>query len=147
MTDQAPESPQADETADTGTTPPEATADTPEGNVEAESKGEETFSAAYVKQLREENAKARVKAQRADELAHRLHTELVRATGRLADPGDIEYDAEHLDDGDKLTAAIDSLLEAKPHLRSRTPKGEVGQGVRGTAEEPASLMSILKNFA
>ncbi|MBS1696384.1 MAG: hypothetical protein JST91_29715 [Actinobacteria bacterium] len=145
MTDQAPESPEADETADTGTTPPEATADSPEATTEAEPEGEETFSAAYVRQLREENAKARVKAQRADELAHRLHAELVRATGRLADPGDIEYDAEHLDDGDKLTAAIDSLLEAKPHLRSRTPKGEVGQGVRGGPIEPVGLLGLLRS--
>ncbi len=113
----------------------------------ATEKQDETFSRGYVEKLRDENAKLRVRAQGADELAHRLHNELVRATGKLADAADLEFDAAHLDDTDALTAAIDQLLEARPHLRSRKPTGDIGQGVRGTAEEPASLLGILKNFA
>ena len=37
--------------------------------------------------------------------AQRLHTELVRATGKLADPTDLEFAEEHLDDPDALAAA------------------------------------------
>lgn len=104
----------------------------------------ETFSRSYVERLRDENAKLRVRAQRSDELGHRLHRALVEQTGRLADPADVEFDPEHLDDTEKLTAAIDSLLSAKPHLRSRTPKGDVGQGNRGQAEQPINLLATLK---
>lgn len=103
----------------------------------------ETFSREYVTKLRDENAKLRVRAQGADELRHRLHTELVRATGKLADPADLEYSDTHLTDHDTLTAAIDELVTAKPHLRART-FSDVGQGQRGTEAEPVSLLSILK---
>ncbi|MGB6146004.1 MAG: hypothetical protein WBG75_00145, partial [Mycolicibacter algericus] len=44
----------------------------------------DTFPREVVEKLRQENGKYRQRAQRTDELAHRLHTELVRATGRLA---------------------------------------------------------------
>ncbi|QVI29936.1 hypothetical protein MN2019_11955 [Mycolicibacterium neoaurum] len=104
----------------------------------------ETFSRDYVTKLRDENAKLRVRAQGADELRHRLHSELVRATGLLADPADLEYSEDHLTDPDTLTAAINELVAAKPHLRSRTVQGDVGQGSRGTGEEPVSLLGLLK---
>lgn len=118
-------------------------ADTPE-TTETDEAGD-TFSRSYVEKLRDENAKLRVRAQGTDELAHRLHTELVRATGTLADPADLAFDPEHLDDTEKLTAAIDELLATKPHLRSRTPKGDVGQGSRGSAETPVNLLQVLKS--
>jgi hypothetical protein len=104
----------------------------------------DTFSRPYVEKLRDDVAKYRVRAQRTTELEQRLHTELVRATGHLADPADLEFNAEHLDSAESLTAAISSLLEAKPHLRSRTPKGDAGQGYRQSEPEPASWLSILK---
>lgn len=104
----------------------------------------ETFPREVVEKLRQENGKYRQRASQADALAQRLHTELVRATGRLADPSDLPFDAEHLDDTDKLTAAIDELLDAKPHLATRRPSGDIGQGQRGSTSEPFSLLGLLK---
>jgi hypothetical protein len=39
--------------------------------------------------------------------------------GQLADPTDLEFDEDHLDDPDALAAAVDDLLARKPHLASR----------------------------
>lgn len=78
----------------------------------------ETFPREYVAKLRDESAKHRTRAQRADDLAARLHTALVTATGRLADPSDLPFDESHVDDAEALTAAIDALLTRKPHLAS-----------------------------
>lgn len=121
--------------------------DTLEGETSTDETGPDTFPREVVEQLRRENGKYRQRAQRADDLARRLHTELVRATGRLADPSDLEFDAEHLDDPDALAAAVDGLLEAKPHLASRRPVGDIGQGRRGSAGEPFSLLGLLKERA
>lgn len=104
----------------------------------------DTFPREYVEQLRQENGRYRQRAQRADELAHRLHAEMVRATGRLADPADLEFDEDHLADPDKLTAAVDELLEAKPHLASRRPAGDIGQGQHGNGGGEFSLLGMLK---
>lgn len=104
----------------------------------------DTFPREVVEKLRQENGKYRQKAQRADTLAQRLHTELVCATGKLADPADLPFDESHLDDPDALVAAIDELLERKPHLASRRPVGDIGQGQRGTAPEPFSLLGFIK---
>jgi hypothetical protein len=102
----------------------------------------ETFPAQVVKDLRKENAKYRTAAKKSDDYARRLHTELVRATGRLADPTDVEFSEEHLDDPEKLTAAIDSLLEAKPYLKSRKVAGDVAQGKRGNGAAPADFSQL-----
>ncbi|OCB21298.1 hypothetical protein A5674_03270 [Mycobacterium malmoense] len=104
----------------------------------------ETFPRSYVEDLRQENGKYRQRAQQADAYAQRLHTELVRATGRLADPTDLPFDAEHLDDPDKLSNALDDLLASKPHLASRRPTGDIGQGDRGPASGAFSLLGMLK---
>lgn len=140
-----PEATENDENpgADVNTPPePVEAPQPPEGSAE----DADTFSREYVESLRAENARYRQRAQRADELAHRLHAELVRATNRLADPTDLDYSEEHLSDPGALRAAVDDLLTAKPHLRKpASPSGDVGQGRRGTAE-PASLLSILKNI-
>lgn len=108
-----------------------------ESTAEDESSSDETepdtFDRDYVHQLRQENGKWRQRAQRADDLAHRLHTELVRATGRLADPSDLPFDEDHLADADKMVAAIGELLAGKPHLASRRPTGNIGQGATPTA--------------
>lgn len=80
-----------------------------------------------MEKLRDENAKYRQRARQADELGQRLHTELVRATGRLADPSDLAYSEEHLADPDALAAAIDELLTRKPHLATRRPTEEIRQ--------------------
>ncbi len=123
----------ADEGTEPDRTPDEPTDDEPD-----------TFPREVVEKLRQENGKYRQRAQRAGDLARRLHTELVRATGRLADPSDLEYVEEHLDDPDAMTAAIDELLDHKPHLASRRPIGDIGQGQRGSAAEPFSLLGLLK---
>ncbi|MDM2493487.1 hypothetical protein PP564_13950 [Mycobacteroides abscessus] len=85
----------------------------------------DTFDRQYVEKLRKENADHRT---RADEVSRRLHTELVRVDGRLADPADLPYDRVHVDNPEALTLAIDELLESKPHFASRVPAGHVGQG-------------------
>lgn len=104
---------------------------------------EDTFPRQYVQKLRDENAKYRQRAGRADELGNRLHTALVAATGRLADPGDLPFDEAHLDDPQALQTAIDELLDRKPHLASRRPRGNVGQGVTGT-HDTVSLAGLLR---
>lgn len=43
-----------------------------------------TFPREYVEELRHENGKYRQRAQKADAYGQRLHTQLVRATGKLA---------------------------------------------------------------
>lgn len=88
----------------------------------------ETFPRDYVHKLRDEAAAARVKAKKADGYAARLHSALVAQTGRLADPTDLPFDEAHLDDEAELGKAIDDLLARKPHLASRRPQGNIGQG-------------------
>lgn len=104
----------------------------------------ETFPREYVERLRGQNAKYRDRAKVADSLATRLHAELVKSTGRLADPTDLPFDADHLDDPEALSTAIDDLLARKPHLASRKPIGDIGQGHRGGSAEPFSLLGLLK---
>lgn len=106
----------------------------------------ETFPREYVQQLRDENAKYRQRAGKADDLAKRLHTALVAATGRLADPSDLPFDEAHVDDPEALTAAVDALVASKPHLASRKPSGDVGQGLTPDTGS-FSLAGILRNAA
>jgi hypothetical protein len=103
----------------------------------------ETFTRDYVSGIRKEAADHRAKAKT---LATRLHTELVRSTGRLADPNDLSFDPAHLDDADALNATIDELLARKPHFAARTPQGHVGQGVKDQGAQPLSLVSHLKTL-
>jgi hypothetical protein len=107
--------------------------------------GEEagTFPRSYVEELRQENGKYRQRAQRADELAHRLHRALVVADGRLQDATDLPFDEEHLDDAEKLSNALDDLLTKKPHLASRRPAGDIGQGAT-TSAAPVDLAGMLR---
>lgn len=129
-----------DEPAEGGDDPTE---DTTEDDADAEA---ETFPREYVEKLRKEAADARVKAKRADDLAARLHTALVAATGRLADPSDLPFDDAHLEDADALNAAVDALLARKPHLASRRPVGSIGQGATSPADR-VSLAGILRHNA
>jgi hypothetical protein len=118
-------------------------AEEPAGEPEPEP---ETFPRSYVEELRQENGKYRQRAQKAETYAQRLHTELVRATGKLADPTDLPFDESHLEDVDKLTSAIDDLLQRKPHLASRRPTGEIGQGPTPSAGK-VDLAAILRQRA
>lgn len=133
---------------DTTTEPVEVEDNTPDDPVEDAQEVEETepdtFPREYVEKLRKEAADARVKAKDRDDLAHRLHATLVASTGRLADPSDLPFDQSHLDDPEALTAAIEDLLDRKPHLASRTPRGDVGQG-RSTHTDPVDLAGILRS--
>ena len=86
--------------------------ETPEGDVSnATPEGSdpesdpETFPREVVEKLRQENGRYRQRAGQADELAQRLHTELVRATGRLADPTDLPFDEDHIADAGKMVTA------------------------------------------
>ena len=106
----------------------------------------ETFPREYVVKLRDENAKYRQRAGRSDDLAHRLHLELVRANGRMADPSDVPFDAENLVDPALLVAAVDALLAAKPHLASRKPTGDIGQGA-SSVTDTFSLSGLLRSGA
>ena len=110
----------------------------------------ETEPEAPAKLRREaKNLRDRLKTaeNRAEDLARRLHSELTRSSGKLADPTDLAYDAAHLDDTEAHTAAIESLLETKPHLRSRVPSaGNVGQGAKDNDTTPPSFISHLKTL-
>jgi hypothetical protein len=107
----------------------------------------DTFPRSYVERLRRESASYRERAQRGDTFAHRLHTELVRATGRLADPTDLAFDEAHLDDPDTLSAAVDDLLARKPHLATRRPAGDIGQGAMSGATANVDLAALLRQRA
>ena len=114
----------------------------------------DTFSREYVEKLRDSEAKYRLRAKeaddhaaRADALAHQLHHALAQADGRLLDPTDLPFRVENIESPEAMTAAIGALLEDKPHLANRRPKGDAGQGVRGDAENPVSILSILRSRA
>lgn len=103
----------------------------------------ETFPRSYVEKLRKEAAGHRDRAKRADDLAARLHTALVEGTGRLADARDLPFDESHLDDPVALSEAIDAVLADKPHLATRKPMGNIGQGVAPVSND-VSLGGILR---
>ncbi|QZT59270.1 hypothetical protein [Mycolicibacterium austroafricanum] len=119
--------------------PPESTGTTEAGasGVDTAEKGSgapagesDTFSREYVEGLRKESAGYR---DRANALAKRLHRELVAATNRLENPDDLAFDAEHLDDPEKLAAALEALLAERPYFAKRVVTGDAGQGNRGGA--------------
>jgi len=110
---------------------------------EDEEEKPDTFPRSYVEKLRSENAKYRQRAQQSDELAQRLHTALVAATGRLQDPTDLEFDESHLDDPEALEQAVDDLLARKPHLEARKFTADIGQGAT-TANGPVDLAGMLR---
>lgn len=142
-----------DSTAEQTELESDATADEDTDGLDDADSGErdsetETFSRTYVEKLRRENAGYRERANRSDELAQRLHTALVAATGRMADPTDLAFNADHLEDEQALTDAIDELLTRKPHLASRRLAGDVGQGNRGSAADaPVNLADMLRSRA
>lgn len=125
----APQEPQGDaqEPLESTEAPVEG-GETPDA-LEGDSEDPETFPREYVVKLRKENAGFRERAKRADDLAQRLHAVLVESTGRLADSRDLPFDDAHLDDSEALQQAIQTLLTERPHLASRKPAGNIGQGV------------------
>lgn len=138
---EALESAETDETTVTDTSPTE----TPE---DAASGDSDTFPREYVETLRKESAgyrdRAKTAEERADKLAKQLHTELVKGSNRLENPADLPFDADHLDDTDKLGKALDALLADRPYFAKRVVKGDAGQGARGGQPEPVSLLGLLQ---
>lgn len=105
----------------------------------------DTFPRDYVEKLRRESAGYRDRAKRVDELERRLHAALVAADGRLADPADLEFNVEHLDDPEALEAAITDLVDRKPGLRARRYGGDVGAGKRGGSNvKPVDLIELMR---
>ncbi|GAS88897.1 hypothetical protein [Mycolicibacterium brisbanense] len=113
--------------------------------------GADTFPRKVVEDLRRENAGYRDRAKtaeaRTEELARALFTARVAATGKLADATDLEYVAELLDDAEGLASAIESLTDAKPHLKARKLSGSIGQGLAGGDSGQFSLLDRLKGSA
>lgn len=133
-----------DQTIPDQPTPPAESSNGDSEDVESQGdSGQDTFPRSYVERLRRENQRYREQASHASEYAQRLHTELVRATGRLADPEDLPFDETHLQDSDALGSAIDDLLKRKPHLASRRPTGDIGQGASGKGA-PVDLAAMLR---
>lgn len=122
--------------------------DAPE-DVEAPEDGQEdeqdTFPRAYVEKLRRENAEARTRAQKSDELAAALWEARVAATGRLADPTDLPLGNRDPMDPEAVTTAVEELLGQKPHLAARTPRGNIGQGDVGHSGDTVSLSGLLRS--
>lgn len=120
---------------------------TPDDNrvPEGHDSNEDTFPRDYVEKLRDENARYRQRAGKADDLARRVHRLQVEATGLLADPDDLEFNEDHLDDPDALASAIEDLLARKPHLAARRPRGDVGQGIADAGG--TDLAAILRRAA
>lgn len=81
-----------------------------------------------------------------DELRHELYRERVAALGVLADPADLPFDPEALDDPDRLRELADELVTAKPHLRSRRIRQRAGQG-EGSGGDGFSLAAMLSRGA
>lgn len=134
MTVQTPaEAPDSPVDVPTDPTPGEGMPETAEGDTEPK-----TYDQEYVTGLREEAKSWRIKAGRADDLETRLHTELTKADGRLADPADLPFDPEHLADPQKHADAISALIRHKPHFASRKAAAgtNIGQGQQGSATPP-----------
>lgn len=108
----------------------------------------DTFPREYVERLRREAAGHRDRAKQADELRAALWTARVAATGRLADPTDLVMpdDADPLD-AEQVDAAVDELLATKPHLASRRPTGDVGQGATPVSGGSVDLAGLLRSRA
>lgn len=82
--------------------------------------------------------------RQADKYARELFTARIAATGRLADPTDMPFSAELLDDADALSSALDALLKAKPHLASRKPAwGDIGAGQAAPSTGGPSFADLL----
>lgn len=83
---------------------------------------------------------------KADKYARALFEARVSATGRLADATDMPFNADLLDDADALTAALDALLKAKPHLANRKPAwGDVGAGQAAPAKPGPTFADLLRS--
>lgn len=118
------------------------------GNSESAEQVEPTYDAAYVAQLRQEAAEGRVKSKRADALARQATKAIAAHDGRLIDAEDLAFDEQFLDDEglvdrDRVIAAIESLIERKPHLAARRPSTTIAQGAQPEPDR-VSLLDYLR---
>ena len=109
----------------------------------------ESFSADYVRDLREEAAAHRIKAKRIDDANARLVTAYATADGRLVDVEALALSEDMLDDNglvdpEKVTAAIANLITAKPYLESRKPTTPLPQGVREDVPTTPGLFDFIR---
>lgn len=113
------------------------------GKVTSDDNEDRTFSEKYVKELREESKKHRLRSKDRDELASSLADALVKIDGRLA-PGavDIPDDIRSHPTPEKVEEWVTGVISANPRLSSRAPAADVGLGDRGGAG--TSLIDILK---
>ena len=124
----------------------------PDADEDEDEQQGDTFPRPYVERLRARSAGYRTRATAAEartgELEQALYTERVRALDVLADPTDLPYDPEALDDPDALRAAVADLVAKRPHLRRRGVAG-AGTGTREQDDgtEPVSLLGIMRGGA
>lgn len=133
---------------------PESPSDAPEDPVEGqdapeaseEPEGNDTFDRKYVERLRAEAAKYRERAKGTDQLRQELWEARVQAHGGLEDPTDLPWSEGADTSPEAVEEAINALLERKPHLASRRPVGDAGQGAgRGVAAPQSDLLSIIRS--
>jgi len=135
-----------DHTAEVVTEP----SDPPEPREKEDGDEAKVYPEAYVKELRDEAAAARVRAKRVDAAEDKLRAAAIATAtaGILTDPTDLTWSAELADedgwpDAEKITTAARELVEAKPHLGR--PSGDVGQGQRGDDHDHVSLTDLLRS--
>lgn len=106
----------------------------------------QTYPAKIVQDLRKENAayreRVRTAEARVDELSRALFTARVAATGKLADPADLEFSADLLSDDNALNAAVDDLIAKRPHYAKRKIVGDVGQGRQDERKAPTTFSGL-----
>lgn len=111
----------------------------------------DTFPRPYVERLRSRSAGYRARAKTAEgrvsELERELFTERVRALDVLADPTDLPYDPEALDDPDALRAAVDELVGKRPHLRRRGVARDTGSREQHEGGDAVSLLGLMRGGA
>lgn len=154
--------PAEDDTAPAGTepAPAEDPAEDPAGTEPAEPAEDDeddeagdgdTFPRSYVKRLRERSAGYRARAKDAEartaELERALFTERVRALDVLADPSDLPFDAELLEDPDALRAAADDLVARRPHYRRRGVAAGTGSRDEAGSGPGVSLLGLMRGGA
>ena len=137
-----PAEPAEDDTAPAGTEPAEDDEDAEDAD---------TFPRAYVKRLRERSAGYRARAKDAEartaELERALFTERVRALDVLADPSDLPFSADLLDDSDALRAAADDLVARRPHYRRRGVAAGTGSRDEAGSGSGVSLLGLMRGGA
>lgn len=75
-----------------------------------------------------------------------LWAERVAALGLLADPDDLEFDADALHDPDRIRALAEELVTRKPHLKTRRIRERAGQGI-GAGPGGVNLAAMLARRA